>query len=124
MSLASRGATLRLPGNATDEEAAVVVTNAPGAELTGFRIVGDSGSALGTGVLVRSSNVRLVDLEIIGASRVAIDLGGGDDLHLLASDIHDNPGAALAVRANASARISHNAISGKTLIEPGSRVHK
>jgi len=124
LSLVSRGATLRLPGNATDEEAAVVVTNAPGAELTGFRIVGDSGSALGTGVLVRSSNVRLVDLEIIGASRVAIDLGGGDHLELLASDIHDNPGAALAVRANASARISHNAISGTSLIEPGSRVQK
>ncbi len=124
MSLASRGATLRLPGNATDEEAAVVVTNAPGAELSGFRIVGDSGSALGTGVLVRSSNVRLVDLEIIGASRVAVDLGGGDDLHLLASDSHDNPGAAIAVRASASARISHNAIVGKTVIEPGSRVQK
>ena len=123
VSVVSRGATLRLPGNATDDEAAVVVTNAPGAELTGFRIVGDSGSALGTGVLVRSSNVRLVDLEIVGASRVAIDLGGGDDLQLLASDIHDNPGVALAVRADASARISHNAIGGKTIIEPGSRVH-
>jgi serine/threonine protein phosphatase PrpC len=124
VSLVSRGATLRLPGNATDDETAVVVTNAPQSELTGFRIVGDSGSALGTGVLVRSSNVRLVDLEITGAARAAIDLGGGDNLEVLASDIHDNPGAALAVRANASARIAHNAIKGTTVIEPGSRVQR
>jgi serine/threonine protein phosphatase PrpC len=124
VSLVSRGATLRLPGNATDDEAAVVVTNAPLAELTGFRIVGDAGSALGTGVLVRSSNVRLVDLEIMGAARAGVDLGAGDNLELLASDIHDNPGAALAVRANAAARISHNAIKGTMVIEPGSRVHK
>jgi hypothetical protein len=102
----------------------VVVTNAPLAELTGFRIVGDAGSALGTGVLVRSSNVRLVDLEIMGAARAGVDLGAGDNLELLASDIHDNPGAALAVRANAAARISHNAIKGTMVIEPGSRVHK
>jgi serine/threonine protein phosphatase PrpC len=122
VSLVSRGATLRLPGNATDADAAVVATDVPHAELSGFRIVGDSASALGTAVLVRSSSVRLVDLEITGAARVAIDLGAGDDLHLLASDIHDNPGAALAVRAKASARIAHNTWSGAGItIESGSR---
>jgi hypothetical protein len=49
---------------------------------------------------------------------------------LLASDIHDNPGAGLALRANASPRITHNTFGGNgqsqqaasaMVIEPGAR---
>jgi hypothetical protein len=130
ISVAPRGATLRLPGTATDNDAAIAVSSATGVEIAGFRIVGDAATPLGTGVITRTPNVRLIDLEVTGAARAAIDLGPGGNLMLASSDIHDNPGTGLAVRADASARISHNAFSanggsaqasGAMVIEPGAR---
>jgi hypothetical protein len=52
--------------------------------------------------------VRLIDLEVTGAKRVAIDLGPASGVMLLASHIHDNPGSGLVIRANASPRVAHN----------------
>ena len=103
-----RGAELRLPGSATENEPAVIARDVHDAELNGFRIVGDAATPLGTGILAQSAGVRLIDLEITGAVQAAIDLGAGDVL-LLGSDVHDNPGVGLAVRAGATARIAHNA---------------
>lgn len=125
-----RGATLRLPGGATDEDAAVMATGVTRAELIGFRIVGDAATPLGTGILARSASVRLVDLEVTGAARTAVDLGPGDDVLLLGSDIHDNPGAGLALRAGATPRLAHNVFSrngaseqaaSALVVEPGAR---
>jgi len=130
ISTVSRGATLRLPGTATDGDAAIAIADASAVEISGFRIVGDAATPLGTGVITRSPNVRLIDLEVIGAARVAIDLGAGANLLLASSDIHDNPGPALAVRADASARIAHNTFAANggsaqaaavLVVEPGSR---
>ena len=103
-----RGATIRLPETATDDEAAVMAVGVVNAEINGFRILGDAATPLGTGVLARNSSVRLVDLEITGAARAALDLSTGDGVVLTGSDIHHNPGAALIVRTGATARISNN----------------
>jgi serine/threonine protein phosphatase PrpC len=125
-----RGAILRLPGTATEEDAAVMALGVANAELVGFRIVGDAATPLGTGILTRSSTVRLLDLDVSGAARTAIDLGAGSDVLLLGSAIHDNPGAGLALRANATMRLAHNAFlrNGSSeqamsaiVIEPGAR---
>lgn len=125
-----RGAILRLPGTATDEDAAVMAVGVANAELAGFRIVGDAATPLGTGILTRSASVRLLDLEVTGAARKAIDLGAGADVMLVASDIHDNPGAGLVLRAGGATRIVHNAFSrngsseqvaSAVVIEPGAR---
>jgi hypothetical protein len=129
-SMVPRGAILRLPSTATDQDAAVTAVDVKYAELSGFRIVGDAASPLGTGVLTRSSNVRLLDLEITGAARTAVDLGPGDNVILVGSDIHDNAGVGIAVRAQASPRVIHNSFSNNSaseqaaaamLIEPNSR---
>jgi serine/threonine protein phosphatase PrpC len=129
-SMVPRGAILRLPGSATDEDAAVVAVDVAYAEIAGFRVIGDAATPLGTGILIRSSNVRLIDVEITGAARTAVDIGPGDNVMLLASDIHDNPGAGLALRANASPRITHNTFGANgqsqlaasaMVIEPGAR---
>lgn len=134
----SRKATLRLPSTASDEDVAVRATDVADAEFAGFRIVGDAASPLGVGVLVRSAGVRLVDLEVMGAARIAVDLGSGtgsrpdaiNDVMLLASDIHDNPGAGLTLRRDSSPLISHNEFLGNgsseqasaaLVIEPGAR---
>ena len=130
VSRVARGAVLRLPGSATDEDAAVMAADVRNAELIGFRIVGDAATPLGSGVVARAGSVRFIDIEITGAARAAVDFGAGDDLALLASDIHDNPGAGLTLRAGSTARIGHNTFSrngsseqaaGAIVIEPGAR---
>ena len=112
-----RGATIRLPGAASEADPAVVAAGVSNAEFAGFRIVGDAATPLGTGVLVKGAHVSIVDVEITGALRVAIDLnqmaGGG----VTGSDIHDNPGPALAIRSGASPRIAHNVFARNGLSE-------
>jgi PPM family protein phosphatase len=112
-----RGATIRLPGTASEADPAVVAADVSNAEFAGFRIIGDAATPLGTGVLVKGSNVSIVDVEISGALTVAIDLnqmaGGG----VTGSDIHDNPGPALAIRSGASPRIANNVFARNGLSE-------
>jgi len=94
-----------------------VAADVSNAEFAGFRIVGDAATPLGTGVLVRGAQASIVDVEITGALNVAVDFdqmaGGG----VTASDIHDNPGAALAIRRGASPRIAHNVFARNGLSE-------
>lgn len=102
-----RAATIRLSGTASEGDTAVVIAGVAGAELAGFRIVGDAATPLGTGVLIRSSQASLVDLEVTGAVDAAIVVDGMSLATVQASDVHDNPGAALNIRS-ASARMAHN----------------
>jgi serine/threonine protein phosphatase PrpC len=103
-----RSAIIRLPGTASEADPAVIAEGITGAEFVGFRIVGDASTPLGTGLLVRHSELSVVDVEVTGALNVAVDLSDGARIGLVASDIHDNPGAGLAVRSGASPRIAHN----------------
>lgn len=111
-----RGATIRLPGTGSEADPAVVADGVTGAEFVGFRIVGDAATPLGTGVLVRRSDVAIVDVDVSGAVTVAIAINDMAAVNLLASDIHDNPGAALAIRA-ASPRIAHNVFTRNGMSE-------
>jgi serine/threonine protein phosphatase PrpC len=108
VSRVSGGAILRLPASARETDAAAVASNVSGAALVGFRIVGDATTPLGTGLLVRNSDVSIINTEISGATKTAIDVIGRSTVNVMASDLHDNPGAALAVGSDASARITHN----------------
>src|SRR5262249_13945338 len=117
VSRVARGATIRLPSTASEGYPAVVADGISGAELIGFRIVGDAATPLGTGIFARSADVAVVDVEIAGAANVAVDLSDAARLTLLASHVHDNPGAALAIRGGASPRISQNVFSRNGLSE-------
>ncbi|MEO8256323.1 MAG: protein phosphatase 2C domain-containing protein [Acidobacteriota bacterium] len=123
-----RGAILRLPATASELEPAVVAAGVSTAELVGFRIIGDAATPLGVGVLIAGSSVSIVDVEISGATRVAIDFSNGSGGMLVGSDIRDNPGAGLAIRPGASPRIAHSAFvrngtsehaPASVIIEPG-----
>ncbi len=103
-----RAATIRLPGSASEADPAIVAADIRDAEFAGFRVLGDAATPLGTGVLVRNSELSIVDVEISGATRIAVDIGGVSRPSVVASDIRDNPGAALAIRSGATARIVHN----------------
>jgi PPM family protein phosphatase len=115
-----RAATIRLSGTASEGDAAVVAVGVADAELAGFRIVGDAATPLGTGVLIRNSLASLVDIEVSGAVTAAIVIDGMSFATMLASDVHDNPGAALSIRS-ASGRIAHNVFMRNGTSE---RVHR
>jgi hypothetical protein len=112
-----RGATIRLPGTASEGDPAVVADGISGAEMAGFRIVGDAATPLGTGIFVRDAEVSVVDVEITGASHAAIAVIDAARLRLLASHIHDNPGAALTIHRGAAPAFSHNVFSRNGLSE-------
>jgi serine/threonine protein phosphatase PrpC len=124
------GAAVRLPSGASESDAAVFAADIEGAELSGFRIVGDAATPLGVGVFVRDAGVVLWDIEITGAQLTAIDFAGGARATLAAADVRDNPGAGLTVRAGAAPRIEHNVFfrngmseqaPGGIVIEAGAR---
>jgi serine/threonine protein phosphatase PrpC len=103
-----RGAVLRLPGAASEGDAAVIAFEVSGATFSGFRIEGDAATPLGTGIILRNSEVVLSDTEISGARNAAIEYSGTAGGSVVAADLHDNPGAAIVVRAGASPRIAHS----------------
>ena len=102
------GASVRLPGGASETDAAVVAVDVERAEVSGLRIVGDSATPLGVGVLVRNADALLSELEISGAHASAIEMAAGTSATVLAAYVHDNLGAGLTVRAGASPRIAHS----------------
>ncbi len=105
-----RGATIRLPATASDAqpEPAVIALGLASGEFAGFRIVGDAKTPLGVGILVTDSGVSLVDLEVSGATTAAISFVGPTAPRLAGSEIHDNPGTALAIGAGAAPVITQN----------------
>ena len=105
-----RGATIRLPASVSDAqpEPAVIAARLARSELAGFRIVGDAKTPLGVGILVADSNLSLVDVEVWGATTAAISFAGATTARLVGSEIHDNPGTALAVGAGAAPVITQN----------------
>ena len=125
-----RAASIRLPGGASEAEAAVVAVDVEGAELRGLRIVGDAASPLGVGLFVRNAGVVLTEIEISGAHVTAIDMAGGAAATILAAHVHDNPGAGLTIRSQAAPRIAHSQFvrngmsvraAGAIVIEAGAR---
>ncbi len=103
-----RQAVLRLSGSASDNAAVVTASRIAGAELVGFRIVGDAATPVGTGIYVDHAALRIVDVEISGAKNAAIEFDAGSGGVLLGSDLTDNFGSAVIVRAGADPRVSHN----------------
>jgi PPM family protein phosphatase len=121
VSRVARGVTLRLPAEASEGEAAVVATGLSRAEISGFRIVGDAATSLGTGILVQNSALAIVDMEIAGATNVAVDFSGAREASLVGSEIRDNPGAAMAIRTGSAPRIAQNTFIRNGLSERAAR---
>jgi hypothetical protein len=101
-------ASLRLPGGASEADAAIVAADVTEAEVFGLRIVGDSATPLGVGLFIRNASVLIADIEISGAHVTAIEVAGGAGATILGAHVHDNPGAGLTVRATAAPRVAHS----------------
>jgi hypothetical protein len=126
-----RGATLRLPSSIADTDAgpAVIAEGLRNAELVGFRIVGDAATPLSIGIGAASGGLSVVNVEITGATKAAIDFGPHSSATLFGSEIHDNPGAAVIIRVLANPHLTSNVFtrngmseqaSGSLVIEEGS----
>jgi len=111
VSTTPRGAIVRLPGAASERDAAVVAMNVVNASLDGFRIVGDAATPLGTGILTSDADLALTNVEISGAGAAAIDIGKGSRVHVAAADLRDNPGSAIVVRAGGVGSITHSVLA-------------
>ena len=59
-------------------------------------------------MLAVDSELTISHVEIAGAARAAIDAGKGSHVRVVAADVRDNPGAAMAVRSGATAAVSHS----------------
>lgn len=103
-----RSVSIRLPGGASETDAAVVAADIAGAELMGIKIVGDAATPLGIGLLVRNAGVLISDIEISGAHLTAIEIGPGTGASIMAAAVHDNAGAGLTLRASAAPRVAHS----------------
>ena len=114
----ARGATLRLPASAAEGEAAVIAQGLSSGNFAGFRIVGDAATPLGTGLSAHDSVLSIVDVEVTGATGAAIELGGAG-VSLVGADVHDNPGAALVIRANAAPRVANSTFARNGAPERG-----
>ena len=113
-------ASIRLPVNARDG-AAVIASDLASGEFAGFRVVGDAATPLGTGIFIDNSALTVSDVEVTGATRAGIEFSGSVRVAtLLASDIHDNPGAALVIQRAAAPRIAHNTFRRNGLSERAS----
>ena len=103
-----RSVSIRLPGGASETDAAVVAADVAGAELMGIKIVGDAATPLGIGLLVRNAGVSISDIEITGAHLTAIEIGPGTGASIIAAAVHDNAGAGLTIRSGAAPRVAHS----------------
>jgi PPM family protein phosphatase len=108
VSSVARAATLRLPGTASERAAAIVADGVTGASVAGFRIVGDAATPLGTGIAATKAGLSVLDVEIAGAKRAAIDVGQGSSVRIAGTFIRDNPGSALAIRRGGAAVVTHS----------------
>ncbi len=106
-----RGAVIRLSGSAADSAAAVTAVNIAGAAFAGFRIVGDAATPMGVGMYLDRADVFIADVEISGAKNAGVEFDDGARGVLIGSNLIDNLGPALIVRAGAAPRITHNYFS-------------
>jgi hypothetical protein len=126
------GASLRLPGGASESDAAILAADVEGAEVAGFKIVGDSATPLGVGLFARNAGVLISDIEISGAKGTAIEIAAGRTPTILGAHVHDNVGAGLTIRAGATPRIIQSQFvrngmseraAGAIVIDAGARPH-
>jgi serine/threonine protein phosphatase PrpC len=114
-----REAVLRLPSSTSDADAgpAIVAAGLSNAEISGFRIVGDSATPLGVGIGITNGTLSIVDVEVSGATTAGIDFAEGSSASVVGSDIHDNPGSAIFVHARANPRIANTVFTRNGMSE-------
>jgi PPM family protein phosphatase len=96
------------------------------ASISHMIIRGNPQSQLFTGITAGDGEMTLIHVDISGTRSAGVEAGGGSKLVLEDSNIHDNFGAGVLIRDNATAVLKHNAISrngqDRALPKPGVQI--
>jgi len=106
----AREAILAPLGDGSGPLVAVVAEHIAGARLSGITIQPGSAGPLDVGIRLSGANVTVEDVAVSGARLAGVVVEGDGSPSVIASRIHDNPGAGVLVRAGATARLVHDAI--------------
>lgn len=105
------GQTILTPAaDGSGAPAALVIEGLASGRVSGLSIEPAAPGTLDYGVIVRSSNVTIDDVDIRGARLAAIAIEGGGAPTVIACHLHNNPGAGVVVRGDAAPSIAGNRI--------------
>jgi len=95
--------------------------------LSGFRVVGNEGAPLATGLLLEDAGIEIDDMEITGAGDCGIRIAGASGAVLRANWIHSNAGCGVSIGVGSSPRLIGNRISengtAPDALRPGIDLH-
>lgn len=87
-------------------DVAVFADNIHNTRFVGFDIPGPGR----VGIRIADSDLQVTDLRVSGMQNVGIEITGRGESVIQASELADNPGVGVSVRANARPRLDHNLI--------------
>lgn len=99
------------PADGASPVAALVADGIGAGRVSGLVIAGGSESPIDYGIVVRRSTVSIENVEVRGAKVAGVSLEDAPGSALIASWVHDNPGAGIVVRG-AKPLLVQNRVSG------------
>ena len=98
------------PGDGSGPVAALVAEGIGAGRVTGLVISGGAGAPIDYGIVIRRAAVTVENVEVRGARVAGVSIEDAGAAALLASHVHDNPGAGIAVRGAGSPRVLNNRV--------------
>lgn len=119
-------AVLRPPSSLPGDGAVVVADGVRGGDFSGFVIRGGTEAAFPIGIRIVNSDLRVLNVEVSGATRAGIWVDGESDAALIGNFIHMNTGGGIVVAGFSKPRVLNNMIrgngGGKTGARPGIQI--
>ena len=98
------------PGEGAGPVAALVAEGIGAGRVSGLVIAGGPGAPIDYGLVIRRSAVTVENVEVRGARVAGVSIEDAGAAALLASHVHDNPGAGIVVRGAGSPLVLHNRV--------------
>ena len=98
------------PGEGAGPVAALVAEGLGSGRVSGLVIAGGGGAPVDYGLVIRRSAVTAENVEVRGARVAGVSIENAPGAALVASHVHDNPGAGIAVRGNGSPLVMGNRV--------------
>ena len=98
------------PDDGSGPVAALVAEGIGAGRVSGLVIAGGARTPIDYGIVIRRSAVTIENVEVRGAKVAGVSIEDAGAAALLASHVHDNPGAGIVVRGAGSPRVLHNRV--------------
>jgi PPM family protein phosphatase len=96
------------PGEGAGPVAALVAEGIGAGRVSGLVIAGGPGSPVDYGLVIRRSAVTVENVDVRGARVAGVSIEDAGAAALVASHVHDNPGAGIVVRGAGAPLVLHN----------------